>query len=90
MDDAGLELRDGIEAKQVIPTQLAQAFEVIREHDPAKIVTLGGECAVSVAPFSELARRYGDDLTILWIDSHPDIGTPASRYPGSTPWRSRR
>ena len=82
MDDAGLELRDGIEAKDVILTQLAEAFEVIRRHDPARIVTLGGECAVSVAPFSELARRYGDDLAIVWIDSHPDIGTPASRYPG--------
>jgi arginase len=82
MDDAGLELADGIEAKQVILTQLARAFKVIREHDPARIVTLGGECAVSVAPFSELARRYGDDLAIVWIDSHPDIGTPASQYPG--------
>jgi arginase len=82
MDDAGLDLRDGIEAKDVILTQLAQAFQVIRPHDPARIVTIGGECAVSVAPFSELARRYGDDLAIVWIDSHPDIGTPASRYPG--------
>jgi arginase len=82
MDDTGLELADGIEAKQAILTQLAQALEVIRQHDPARIVTLGGECAVSVAPFSELARRYGDDLAIVWIDSHPDIGIPASRYPG--------
>lgn len=82
MDDAGLHLRDGIEAKEAILTQLTRAFDVIREHDPARIVTLGGECAVSVAPFAELARRYGDDLAILWIDSHPDIGTPASTYPG--------
>jgi arginase len=37
---------------------------------------------VSVAPFSELPARYGDDLAILWIDTHPDIGTPASEYPG--------
>jgi hypothetical protein len=35
MDDTGLELADGIEAKQVILTQLAPAFEVIRHHDPA-------------------------------------------------------
>jgi arginase len=35
-----------------------------------------------VAPFSWLAHRYGDDLAILWIDFHPDIGTPASEYPG--------
>lgn len=80
--DEDLEERDGIEAKTVILRQLAAALGVIRQHDPARIATLGGECAVSVAPFSELARRYGDDLAIVWIDSHPDIGTPASQYPG--------
>ena len=37
---------------------------------------------MSVAPFSWLAERYGDDLPVLWIDSHPDVGTPASQYPG--------
>ena len=37
---------------------------------------------MSVAPFSELARRYGDDLTIVWIDAHPDVGAPESEYPG--------
>ena len=37
---------------------------------------------MSVAPFSELAARYGDDLAILWIDSHPNVGAPASEYPG--------
>jgi arginase len=88
MDDTGLELADGIEAKQVILTQLTQALEVIRQHDPARIVTLGGECAVSVAPFSELARRYDEDLAIIWIDSHPDIGTPPASTRGSTPWPS--
>jgi arginase len=82
MSDAGLDQRDGIEAKTVILEQLGRALEVIRQHDPARITTLGGECSVSVAPFSELARRYGDDLAILWIDSHPDIGTPQSEYPG--------
>ena len=82
MDDEGLELRDGIEAKEVIVRQLAEALAVVRKHDPARIVTLGGECSVSVAPFAELARRYGDELAIIWIDSNPDVGTPASHYPG--------
>ena len=63
--DAGLEARDGVEAKTVILEQLAAALQVIGQHDPARITTLGGECSVSVAPFSELARRYGDDLAIL-------------------------
>jgi arginase len=33
MDDAGLQARDGIEAKDVILTQLARAFDVIGEHE---------------------------------------------------------
>ena len=82
MDDGGLELRDGIEAKQVVLDQLARALEIIGEYDPARIVTLGGECSVSLAPFSALAQRYAEQLAIIWIDSHPDVGTPASRYPG--------
>jgi len=82
MSDEGLEERDGVEAKAVILEQLARALELIRRHDPARILTLGGECSVSVAPFSELARRYGDDLAIVWIDAHPDVGTPHSEYPG--------
>jgi arginase len=82
MSDDGLEERDGVEAKAVILEQLARALELIRRHDPARILTLGGECSVSVAPFSELAHRYGDDLAIVWIDAHPDVGTPHSEYPG--------
>lgn len=82
MSDDGLEEREGVEAKDVVVRQLASALEVIRGHAPSRIVTLGGECAVSVAPFSELARRYGDDLAVIWIDSHPDVGTPRSQYPG--------
>ncbi len=82
MSDDGPEERDGVEAKAVILEQLAGALEIIRRHDPARIATVGGECSVSVAPFSELARRYGDDLAIVWIDAHPDVGTPQSEYPG--------
>ena len=37
---------------------------------------------MSVAPFSALADRYGKDLAIIWIDSHADIGTGESEYPG--------
>jgi arginase len=82
MSDEGLEERDGVEAKAVVLEQLASALEIIRRHDPARIATIGGECSVSVAPFSELACRYGEDLAIVWIDAHPDVGTPKSEYPG--------
>ena len=82
MTDEGLAERDGMEAKSIVIEQLARALEVIRRHNPARIATIGGECSVSVAPFSALADRYGDDLGIIWIDSHPDVGTGDSEYPG--------
>ena len=82
LDDSGLEERDGIEAKTAVLDQLDAALDLIGAHDPARITTLGGDCGVSVAPFSPLAKRYGDDLAVLWVDSHPDIGTPEGSYPG--------
>ena len=37
-----------------------------------------GECRT----FRALAQRYGDDLAVVWIDSHPDVATPSSAYDG--------
>jgi arginase len=82
MGDEGLEERDGIEAKTVVLEQLRAALDIIREQNPARITTLGGECSVSMASFSYLINKYGQDLAILWIDSHPDMGTGETEYPG--------
>ncbi|MEU3982845.1 arginase family protein [Streptomyces sp. NPDC026672] len=82
MDDGGLDLEDGISAKATVVEQLGAALAILDEHRPERVVTLGGECSVSVAPFAELARRYGDDLAVLWVDSHPDVSVPASEYDG--------
>jgi len=81
-DEDSLMERDGIEAKDAILAQLASALRLIEKHQPARILTLGGDCSVSVAPFAALAHKYGDHLAMVWIDSHPDTGTPASEYPG--------
>ena len=82
MGDRGLAEVDGIPAKAVLGEQLDAALRVITEHHPARILTLGGECSVSVAPFSSLAERYGEDLAVVWIDSHPDVATSSSAYNG--------
>jgi arginase len=82
MDDGGLEERDGIEAKQAILTQLKAALDLIAAHDAGRILTLGGDCSVSVAPFAALADRYPDELAIVWIDSHPDADTNETGYSG--------
>ncbi|WLQ05704.1 arginase family protein [Arthrobacter oryzae] len=82
MSGEGTQTQDGIEAKPILVDQLACALKLINEQQPDQITTLGGECSVSVAPFSYLANRYGDDVAVVWIDAHPDVGTSDSEYDG--------
>lgn len=76
------EIEKGISARQVILKQTRLALGKIRENNPAKIVTLGGECSVSVVPFTYLAAKYPADVAIVWIDAHPDINLPYDAYKG--------
>lgn len=76
------EVEKGISARQVILKQTHAALEKIRENNPDKIVTLGGECSVSVVPFTYLAGKYPDDVAIVWIDAHPDVNLPYDEYKG--------
>ena len=57
-------------------------MEKLCEAHPEKIVTLGGECSVSVVPFTFLAGKYPDDVAIVWIDAHPDVNLPYDNYKG--------
>lgn len=66
----------GIVSRAALLEQIAAARAAIERHAPEAIVTLGGDCHVSFAPFAYLSERYGDDLAILWVDAHPDIMGP--------------
>lgn len=76
------ETEKGISARQVILRQTEAALEKLRENNPDRIVTLGGECSVSVVPFTYLAEKYPGDVAIVWIDAHPDINLPGDDYKG--------
>lgn len=82
LTDAGLETSGGVEAREVLLASLGDTIEALRGQDFDRVITFGGECSVSVAPFATLAAKYGDDLAVIWIDSHPDVGTPDSDYDG--------
>ncbi|MGH3734382.1 MAG: arginase family protein [Micromonosporaceae bacterium] len=47
------------------------------------VITLGGDCGVELAPISAARTRYGDQLTVLWLDAHPDLNTPQSSPSGA-------
>src|SRR5699024_9444414 len=82
MDEPNEGSTGGIESRSAILASLTEAQEAIARHDPDRILTLGGECSVSVAPFAALAEKYADDLAVVWIDAHPDADTPETGYDG--------
>lgn len=67
---------DGMPGRSDINDKLAQAWGIIKDQQPEQIVTFGGDCLVSLAPFAWLSEKYGEKLGVLWIDSHPDVQTP--------------
>lgn len=79
MNDVKLE--KGIYARSALLEQHKKAVKLLKESDPTHIIVYGGECSVSVAPFKYLINKYGDDVCVVWIDAHPDIGLPGE-YPG--------
>ena len=65
--DETLELEDGLLARAAILKQARAAKAVIERHQPDRIVMLGGDCLVSLAPFAYLNARYGGALGVLWV-----------------------
>lgn len=71
---------DGVLDRDAIAQQTRAALDILDIEKPDRIVTLGGECSVSVVPFTWLASKYPDDVAVIWIDAHPDITLPGDVY----------
>lgn len=75
-DGKTLQNENGIVARQVLLEQLSHARQLIEKHQPDRMVVLGGDCLVDLAPFAYLNERYDGELAVLWVDAHPDVLTP--------------
>lgn len=71
-----LPVEAGIVARNQLLKQARAARAAIDKHAPNKIVILGGDCLVDLAPFAYLNELYEGNLGVLWVDSHPDVMTP--------------
>lgn len=67
---------NGVTAQSIVAEIVTNTMTLIEEESPDKIITLGGDCLVSQAPFDYLHGKYGERLGIIWLDAHPDISTP--------------
>ncbi|PHN30268.1 arginase family protein [Pseudomonas sp. ICMP 561] len=75
-DGKPLQNENGIVARQSLLEQLSHARQLIEKHQPDRMVVLGGDSLVDLAPFAYLNERYGGELAVLWVDAHPDVLTP--------------
>ncbi len=76
-DGRPLAVERGIRARTALLSQARAARAAIERHQPARIVTLGGDCLIDLAPMAYLNRRYEGKLGVLWIDAHPDVMSAA-------------
>lgn len=74
------EVVDGIYARADVIAGVKDTTDKICQENPDKIITIGGTCFVSLAPFDYLKGRY-KNVGVIWIDAHPDVSTPKDGYP---------
>lgn len=70
-----LERINHVDAAKTLQAQIETFTGILNTKQPDKILTIGGDCAVSLTPFSYLSHKYGKNLGIIWLDAHPDIST---------------
>ena len=72
----------GIYGKEGVLAGIREAMKVIEEEQPDRIITIGGNCMVSQAPFDYLHGRYAN-TGIIWVDAHPDVSMVKDQYPNA-------
>lgn len=77
-----LEEKQNILGYQQIYAQLLAAKDVIRAQNPARILTIGGDCGSEITPVSFLNQQYSQELAIVWLGAHGDLNTPNSSPSG--------
>jgi len=75
-------ITDGVRALDVLVENLRLTREALAGIDD-KVITVGGDCGVDLAPIAAARARYGDRLTLLWIDAHPDLYLPHTLKSGA-------
>lgn len=73
---------DGIYGKDEVIAGVKEAMRILEEVSPDKVITIGGNCIVSQAPFDYLHGKY-ENVGIIWIDAHPDVSTVNDGYPNA-------
>ena len=73
---------EGIYAKSEVLAGIHDAQSKIESENPERIITIGSNCLVSLAPFDYMHGKF-KHAGIIWIDAHPDVSTVNDGYPNA-------
>lgn len=77
-----LSITDGVLGLDSIAWRCTNALARLQALAPDRVLMAAGTCACELAPLAWLNDRYAGDLTVLWLDGHADLNTPASSPSG--------
>lgn len=80
--EAGDEVGTGIARAGSLRLVHQRTLEVLESRTGSPIVTIGGDCGVSLAAIGHANARAGGDLAVVWLDAHPDLNTASSSPSG--------
>ena len=78
----GPTITNGIASEAAVLEGIRKARAALEKEAPERVVTVGGNCIVSLASFDHLHDLY-PEAGILWIDAHPDVSLPENGYPNA-------
>ena len=73
---------NGIYSEDEVLKGIKDAQKKIAAEEPDRIINIGGNCIVSLAPVDYLHGKY-ENVGIIWIDAHPDVSTVNDGYPNA-------
>ena len=77
-----LDVSNGVLGYESILSQMQSAAELVTQAAPETILTIGGDCGIEPVPVSYLNKQHNGDLTLVWLDAHADMNTPATSPSG--------
>lgn len=69
---------DNIIGKTEIYNQFKNASKLIKNQQPERVFSVGGDCGIELAPIDYLNQKLAGQMMVLWIDAHADLNTPLS------------
>ncbi len=78
--NAKLEKTDLIKAKPELLEAMSRLKTALQ--GKTRVALLGGDCSSDYALLAHSSQLYGQDLAVVWLDTHADLNTPTSSPSG--------